>query len=94
MPKDPRPLSPEGIYVKRWAVEGTSGKPWTVSVKGNGEWGCSCPAWTFKKVHPRPDCQHILRTKIFIGFFGQPQSTTPVKKQKDDGVIRSITFEE
>lgn len=92
---DPKPLPPEGIYSKRWQVIGTSGKPWIVSIKStDNSWGCSCPAWTMKKVHPRPDCQHILRTKIFTGAFGKPVVQGVAVKKTDPQVTRAITFED
>ncbi len=95
-----RQLFPDGIYVKKWGVIGTSGKEWIVSTKRDGTWGCSCPAWINKRVlGPRPDCQHILRVKLQdVGVTTRPTEpapkATPKKKDEQDSqVTRSITFD-
>ena len=43
------------IWVKRWEVEGRSGKTWIVAKDKNGNYGCSCPAWIYR----RKQCHHI-----------------------------------
>lgn len=48
-------------WVQRWTAIGTSGKQYTVAMDRVGNFGCSCPAWTFSKVRPKPDCQHIMQ---------------------------------
>jgi len=81
------------VWVERWPVQGTSGKTWTVARKANGEWGCSCPAWTMKKNKGRPDCQHILKIKLQMVGEGKV-SVAPTKnlgKTKTENT-RSITF--
>jgi hypothetical protein len=40
-----------------------AGGTWTVSLKHDGTYGCSCPAWKFAKA-PNPDCHHIELIKI------------------------------
>ena len=57
-------LPAKGIWVERHEVVGTSGKPYIVSLKNDGTFGCSCPTWIFSKVRPKPDCQHILQLKF------------------------------
>ena len=51
-------------WVKRWSVESDSNpsKSYTVAIDGEGNWGCSCPAWTRSK-QMRKDCKHIRRVK-------------------------------
>jgi hypothetical protein len=51
--------------VRRWKVSSFTdpGKePYVVAQKTNGSWGCSCPAWKFRKAHP--DCKHITEIKL------------------------------
>lgn len=52
-------------WVRKWAVPGSKGNTWTVSVDETGlNYGCSCPVWRFK----RQDCKHIDAVKA--GLFG------------------------
>jgi hypothetical protein len=48
-----------GKWIKRWAVQGSGPKPWTVSLSDQGVYGCSCPRWKFK----REECHHIQQVK-------------------------------
>jgi hypothetical protein len=79
-------------YDKQWEVTGTSGKVWKVSRNFDGTFECSCPAWTFKKVHPRPDCQHILRKRIELGAVPKIVTKTTIKHEQT--TVREITFED
>ena len=45
---------------QRWSIEGTRGNIDTVATDENGEYGCSCPAWKFR----RQECRHIKEVKI------------------------------
>ena len=42
-------------WVRSWEVPGSNGKMWTVSIDMEGDYGCSCPVWKFK----RQRCKHI-----------------------------------
>ena len=44
-------------WVKRWQVPSSSeaGRYWTVAIDRDGNWGCSCPVWKFR----RQECHHI-----------------------------------
>jgi len=45
-------------YVKKWDVPSSKGtKTYKVSLTNNGDYECSCPAWTTHT--PRKDCKHI-----------------------------------
>jgi len=55
------PLGGNFTYENRWAVTG-SASPYIVSEAKDGNWACSCMAWT--RTHPREDCKHILRIKL------------------------------
>lgn len=79
-------------WVRSWQVVGTSGKPYKVSQRQDGTFGCSCPAWMFSKVHPRPDCQHILRKRMELNEI--PVKVSKSKKHDDNQPTRSITFED
>lgn len=46
-------------WVKRWKVQGTDNE-WTVAVDKNGNYGCSCPVWKFR----RQECHHIKQVKM------------------------------
>ena len=46
-------------WIKRWDVPGSNGKAWRVAVDKDGNYGCSCPRWKFK----REECHHILLVK-------------------------------
>ena len=44
---------------KRWQVEGSKGDIYTVAVDELGQYGCSCPAWKFRRI----ECRHIKYIK-------------------------------
>ena len=51
-------------WIRKWSVPRSTGEGfWTVSEASNGEWGCSCPAWKFK----REQCHHIEQVRAGIG---------------------------
>jgi len=48
-------------WVKKWIIESENGNGrYTVSLSDQKEWGCSCPAWKFKRL----ECKHIIRVKL------------------------------
>ena len=49
-------------YENQWYVSGSGNMPYTVSEAKDGNWSCSCMAWT--RNHPREDCKHIMRVKL------------------------------
>jgi hypothetical protein len=49
-------------WLKQWDVPASSGGTWKVSLKRDGTYACSCPAWKFAK-GPKPDCRHIQLVK-------------------------------
>jgi hypothetical protein len=51
------------LWTEQWAVQGSGKIPYIVSHKKDGEWQCSCPAWT--TTTPREDCKHILKVKLY-----------------------------
>ena len=59
--KPPR-LRAEWSYKGQWYVSGSANTPYTVSEATDGNWSCSCMAWT--RNHPREDCKHIMRVKL------------------------------
>ena len=42
-------------WVKKWDVDGSNGNVYVVSIDDEGNYGCSCPVWKFK----RKTCKHI-----------------------------------
>jgi len=54
--------SPSYAYRNQWYVSGSATEPYIVSEAKDGNWSCSCMAWT--RNHPREDCKHIMRVKL------------------------------
>lgn len=51
-------------WIKKWQVDSDSSSSiYVVSVTANGEYGCSCPRWKFK----REDCKHIQQVQFGHG---------------------------
>lgn len=57
---------PDKRWVLRWQVrKNASDTTYIVAMQGDGQWGCSCPAWKFGRnvpnsnAHQRVDCKHI-----------------------------------
>jgi hypothetical protein len=50
-------------WVKRWNIEGSNGHVWIVAQDKDGNYGCSCPVWKFK----RQECHHIIQVKQGMG---------------------------
>ncbi len=55
-----------GKWIERWSVESSTsaGTEYTVAVDSAGNFGCSCPAWTFQRKrllekNPNWQCKHI-----------------------------------
>lgn len=49
-------------WIHKWHVAGSRpGTNYTVAVSDEGNWGCSCPAWTRHK--ERQDCKHIKKVR-------------------------------
>ena len=48
-------------WIKKWKVKSESGNgSYVVSLSDKNTWGCSCPAWKFR----RQECKHIIRVKL------------------------------
>lgn len=51
-------------WVKRWEVpKSTDNGTWIVAIDKEGNYGCSCPVWKFK----RQECHHIKQVKLGYG---------------------------
>lgn len=61
MKSQTKPITPApiGKWVRRWTVNGSGEKPWTVSLSDQGIYGCSCPRWKFR----REECHHIQQVR-------------------------------
>lgn len=103
--KSPVDLSSD-VWVERWDVVGTSGKPYVVAKNRNGTFGCTCQAWTMQPkerwiydptLHMlvRKDCQHILRKKMELmvtqGVMPRVKSTGIASEHTN---TRQITLDE
>jgi hypothetical protein len=54
-------------WIRQWRVPASSNGTWTVSLKRDGSYACSCPAWKFAKA-PKPDWGHIDLIKVNPGY--------------------------
>lgn len=43
-------------WVKKWNVPGSNNNTWVVSQDADGNYGCSCPDWKFRR---HKECKHI-----------------------------------
>jgi len=46
-------------WIQKWYIDGSKGKTWTVAMDADGNYGCSCPVWRFKRIQ----CHHIEAVK-------------------------------
>ena len=51
-------------WVKKWEVNGSNDEIWVVSQDREGNFGCSCPVWKFK----RHECKHIQEIKGQLAY--------------------------
>jgi hypothetical protein len=70
-------------WVKRWKVEShsTTGKFYTVALDRNGEYGCSCPVWKFR----RKQCKHIREVKA-----GNYEPETMIEFKEPEFVLANV----
>ncbi|MBA7590105.1 hypothetical protein ES708_32207 [subsurface metagenome] len=48
-------------WIKKWKVKSENGNDvYVVALSDKNEWGCSCPAWKFRRI----ECKHIIRVKL------------------------------
>jgi len=53
-------------WVKKWHIKSeSSNKEYVVSLSDENIWGCSCPAWKFR----RQECKHIIMVKLNPGRY-------------------------
>jgi hypothetical protein len=74
-------------WVKRWKVPGSNGNTWTVAIDKEGNYGCSCPRWKFK----REQCHHVEDVKAGGGTL---QGGDPVKQREAiPGNVAEVTID-
>lgn len=78
-------------WIRKWSVPASSGGTWTVSLKHDGTYGCSWPAWKFARV-PKLDCHHISLIKINPSYGEQASRHIVLANVRDvtigdDGVL-------
>ena len=68
------------VYSNQWSVRSSSDptKSYKVSLKSDGEYECSCPAWIYKRGEKR-DCKHIQQIKSSPA--GAVMKPSPAKPQ-------------
>jgi hypothetical protein len=59
-------------------------KTYTVAVDAEGNFGCSCPAWTRSKQR-RQDCKHIKWVKAYLACTEGQAAPTPAKRRTPEG---------
>jgi len=78
-------------WIKRWQVPSFSeDKEYTVALDKDGNYGCSCPAWKFR----RQECHHIKLVKMGGGKpTTRPQRPRYVLAQVNKPTYKPDTFE-
>jgi len=61
-------------WINTWLIDGSKGKTWAVSIDKDGNYGCSCPVWKFKRIQ----CHHIEAvkkgaSKLHTAMVGKPE---------------------
>jgi predicted nucleic acid-binding Zn finger protein len=79
------------VWMERWIVIGSTGKPYTVAKNREGEFGCTCMDWINKRNKgKRQDCKHILAKKLeLLTEISAKNATIPIgnKNSKFDDII-------
>lgn len=66
-------------WVERWNVVSTSsGNTYTVAKDRDGNFGCSCPRWKFK----REECKHIAQIKSALQQKAVARATPVVTEER------------
>lgn len=80
-------------WIKRWYILSSNGIDYyTVAQAEDGSWGCSCPAWKFRRL----ECKHIKAVKVNPDAYldQKPALTTenkyPFHKAQDKKSIKNI----
>ena len=70
-------------WVKRWEINSRTkyGSTHTVAMDAQGNFGCSCPVWKFK----RRECHHILAVKnnLFINLMAASANNNKATVNQD-----------
>jgi len=89
-------------WIERFPVTGTNGDCYIVARSDTGDWGCSCPAWTFAK-KPKSPCKHqqmvfhnLENPKFAAAFKGVDLGPGSLKPMKQMGLLgaRKISLED
>jgi hypothetical protein len=72
-------------WIKRWTIPSNSepGKEYVVSLAADGTYGCSCPAWKFRRL----ECSHIQLVKVGGGTEGKEPPSIML------AVVREVTLQ-
>lgn len=77
-------------WLYHWQIESSSSdKVWTVAADEDGQFGCDCPVWKFK----RQECKHIQHvvSEDLLSIEGWRPSELPVTAINPSGVTRKFT---
>jgi hypothetical protein len=64
-------------WVQKWEIQGSRGDIYTVARDADGNFGCSCPVWKFK----REECKHIRQVKDMLRNEAGPQEGPVLPKK-------------
>jgi hypothetical protein len=77
-------------WVKKWHIKSeSSNREYVVSLSDENTWGCSCPAWKFR----RQECKHIVRVKLNPERYKEIEDQLP-KPEYVLAVVDRPTFKE
>lgn len=92
-------------WIRKWTVTSftDSSKEYVVSEgkaavfgKNKTVYGCSCPAWKFKKVDPltgvKPDCKHITATLGTVRLEKKLAIEESTRKLLDEWAVKELSF--
>lgn len=72
--KKPTTMPLRSVYTRQWEMPSRSQKDkfYKVSLRTDGVWMCSCPAWIFQggPIADRTSCPHIQEAQRIAGFLG------------------------
>lgn len=85
-------------WIERWEVPSHSNpsRVYTVAIDAEGNWGCSCPAWTRNR-HKWGDCKHIKEVRAEVmdavsnGYVLKPALAEVLGKHDPDFTVPTPT---
>jgi len=76
-------------WIKKYNVPGSNSAVWTVGIDKDGNYGCSCPVWKFK----RQECKHIKSVKDNVFLAEENKSAEPFRTAQP-GNVGEVTIKD